>query len=386
MKILFDHQIFEAQKFGGISRYFCEVIDGLDKATNADVAVTVKYAQNEYLKSIRFGSQLKSDPGSYDSFMVGREFRGKWNLYAARNKLFKPIDAAAENKEASIKALRRQDFDIFHPTYYDDYFLPYLGDKKFVLTVYDMIHELYPEYFNLADRTAQRKRSLAEKADRIIAISECTKKDLVAICGIAPEKIEVIHLASSLDTHPDPVRVPELPERYVLFVGSRTAYKNFFFFINGMRFLLAADPTLHIVCTGGTFNRHEAAFLEIHGLTQRVHHHSASDAVLKMLYQQAQAFVFPSLYEGFGLPVLEAFGNGCPAVLASAGSLPEIGGDGALYFEPKDAKSLHKAMSTALYDAQHRGELVARGKARLARFSWQKAVHETDALYRTLID
>jgi len=385
MKILFDHQIFEAQKFGGISRYFCEVMRRLDETEDVEVDVAVKYAQNAYIRDTRFGASVQADPGSYESFMRGREFRGKWNLYAARNKVFKPIDAVAANKQAAIQALQRQDFDIFHPTYYDDYFLPYLGAKKFVLTVYDMIHELYPEYFNLADRTSEKKRKLAERAHRIIAISECTKKDLIDFCGVPPEKIEVIHLATSLDAQPAPARAPKLPERYVLFVGARTVYKNFFFFVNGMRQLLAADPTLHIVCTGSAFTKNELVFLDIHGLAQRVHHHSASDAELKMLYQQAQVFVFPSLYEGFGLPVLEAFGNGCPTVLGNVGSLPEIGGDGALYFEPKDAKSLHASMSAALYNAPLRAELVERGKARLALFSWDRTSRETGALYRALL-
>jgi glycosyltransferase involved in cell wall biosynthesis len=171
----------------------------------------------------------------------------------------------------------------------------------------------------------------------------------------------------------------------VLFVGARNVYKNFFFFANAMRPLLAADPALHIVCTGSGFNRHEQAFFEIHGLTQRVHHHAASDAELKMLYQQAQVFVFPSQYEGFGLPVLEAFGNGCPTVLGNAGSLPEIGGDGALYFETKDARSLQTAMSEALYNAPRRAELIERGKARLALFSWDRTCRETEALYRALV-
>ena len=385
MKILFDHQIFEAQKFGGISRYFCEVINGLERsAQGVDVDVAVTYTQNEYIKDTRFGKQVQADPGSYENFMPGREFRGKWNVYAARNKLLKPVDATAANKAASIQALQRQDFDIFHPTYYDDYFLPYLGNKKFVLTVYDMIHELYPEYFNLADRTAERKRRLAERADRIIAISDCTKKDLVEFCGVPAEKIDVIHLASSLDTQPAPPRAPRLPERYVLFVGARNVYKNFFFFANGMRTLLEADPTLSIVCTGSAFNRHELAFFEIHGLKDRVFHHSASDAELKMLYQQALVFVFPSQYEGFGLPVLEAFGNGCPTVLGNAGSLPEIGGDGALYFETKDARSLHVAMTEALYNVPRRAELVERGKARLGLFSWERTCRETEVLYRAL--
>ncbi|SDO21410.1 Glycosyltransferase involved in cell wall bisynthesis [Rhodoferax sp. OV413] len=385
MKILYDHQAFEMQKFGGISRYFCELITQLDNTPTASVEVAIQYSHNEYLKSTRFGLKTQENPDSYENFMRGHDFRGKWNLYAARNKLRKPIDAEAINKQVAIAALQRQDFDVFHPTYYDDYFLPYIGNKPFVLTVYDMIHEIYPEYFNLADRTSDRKRRLAQKAHKILAISECTKKDLVQFFGISAEKVEVVHLASSMGTtNTPPTRSSELPARYVLFVGSRTVYKNFFFLINSIRTLLAADPELHIVCTGTGFNKNERVFFEIHGLADRVHHRSANDAELQALYQQAQVFVFPSLYEGFGLPVLEAFSCACPTVLGNSGSLPEIGGDGALYFEPKDAQSLRLAMSQALYDQALRSDLVARGQRRLALFTWEKTCRGTEIAYREL--
>ena len=386
MKILYDHQAFGMEKFGGISRYFCGLITRLDGSPTASVEVAIQYSQNEYLKNTRFGLKAQENPDSYENFMGGREFRGKWHLYAARNKLRKPINAEAVNQQVSIAALQRQDFDVFHPTYYDDYFLPHIGNKPFVLTVYDMIHEIYPEYFNLADRTSDRKRRLAQKAHQILAISECTKKDLVQFFGIPAEKVEVVHLASSIGaTVTSPARPPTLPARYVLFVGSRMVYKNFFFFINSMCGLLAADPGLHIVCTGAEFNKNERVFFEIHGLTDRVHHRAANDAELQTLYQQAQVFVFPSLYEGFGLPVLEAFSNACPVVLGNAGSLPEIGGDAAVYFEPKDAQSVQTAMAEALYNQPLRAELVARGQQRLAQFSWDTTCRATERVYRDLL-
>lgn len=389
MKILYDHQAFEMQKFGGISRYFSELISQLDGSPTATVEVAIQYSHNEYLKNTRFGLKTQENPDSYEKFMEGREFRGKWNLYAVKKKFSKPIIAEAVNKEVAIAALQRQDFDVFHPTYYDDYFLPYIGNKPFVLTVYDMIHEIYPEYFNLTDRTSDRKRRLAQKAHKILAISECTKKDLVQFFGLPAEKIEVVHLASSMRpmaTQPLRLSTPsELPMRYVLFVGSRTVYKNFFFFINSMRALLEADLGLHIVCTGAAFSKNERVFFEIHGLSDRVHYRAANDAELQTLYQQAQVFVFPSLYEGFGLPVLEAFSCDCPVVLGNAGSLPEIGGDGALYFEPKDMQSLQAAMSQALYDQSLCAELVLRGQRRLALFGWRRTCRGTEAVYRDLM-
>ena len=362
MKILYDHQVFEVQKIGGISRYFCEIIESLGKTGAVKVDLALKYSENEYLKNSGFSKEIESNPGNYENFLGGREFKGKWSLYELRNKLRSPIDLNAVNKRMSIAALQRQDFDIFHPTYYDDYFLPYIGAKPFVLTVYDMIHEIYPEYFNLADLTSERKRKLAQKATKVIAISERTKKDLVQFCDIPAEKVEVVHLANSMNSHFDAkISLLALPARYVLFVGSRSVYKNFYFFINGIRAILATDPTLHVVCTGSSFNKNERVFFDQHGLTGRIHCYAASDAELEVLYKQAIVFIFPSLYEGFGLPVLEAFGSSCPVVLSNTGSLPEVGGDGAIYFEPKDAHSLQTAISAVLYSGKTRADLIESG-------------------------
>lgn len=387
MKILYDHQAFETQKVGGISRYFCEIMERLRSTGNVHVELALKYSANEYLKHSGFSLQAAANPHGYENFLGGREFRGKWTLYKWRNRLHKPIDPALENKRLSIAALRRQDFDVFHPTYYDDYFLPYIGNKPFVLTVHDMIHEIYPEYFNLGDQTSRRKRNLSLKAAKIIAISECTKKDLIDFFDIPPEKIQVIHHGNSIDSSAASLEphVP-LPDRYLLFVGSRSIYKNFYFFVNSAVSLMAADPTLHIVCAGSAFDKRERTFFELRGIDERMHSHSINDAGLRVLYSQALAFVFPSLYEGFGLPVLEAFSSGCPVVLANAGSLPEVGGDAAVYFEPKSPRSMRAAISEVLYSKERRLNLIERGRSRLGRFSWEQTSRETASLYLGLSD
>ncbi len=386
MKILYDHQVFEMQKIGGISRYFCEIIGGLGKTGIIEGDLALKYSENEYLKNSGFSEQIEANPDNYENFLGGREFQGKWSLHKLRNKLRRPIDSNVVNKHMSIAALKRQDFDVFHPTYYDDYFLPYIGTKPFVLTVYDMIHEIYPEYFNLADLTSERKRKLAQKATKVIAISERTKTDLVQFCDIPAEKVEVVHLASSMISHLDSrMSLMALPTRYVLFVGSRSVYKNFFFFLNGIRSIFATDPTLHVVCTGSSFNKNERAFFDQHGLTGRIHCYAASDAELEALYKHAIVFIFPSLYEGFGLPVLEAFGCSCPVVLSNAGSFPEVGGDGALYFEAKDAHSLQAAISAVLYSEKTRAELIDSGHRRLRQFSWDKTRSATESVYREVV-
>lgn len=383
MKILYDHQILAAQKVGGISRYFCEIISGLHEIEDLTFDLALKYSNNEYINPDILPRNIEKNRSAYEDYFHGLDFKGKWALYKIWRNIRKPLDLDDANKRLSIEALQAQDFDIFHPTYYDDYFLPYLGAKPFVLTVYDMIHELYPEYFSLSDQTSIRKRKLAEKSNKIIAISEHTKRDLIQIFDIPSEKIQVIHLASSIESSlQSDIKTLALPEKYLLFVGTRTGYKNFYFLVNGLRSILENDQSLHIVCAGSSFNKNELAFFEQQGILDRVHSYQVNDEELKEIYKCALVFIFPSLYEGFGLPVLEAFACGCPTVLSNVSSLPEIGGDAALYFEPKDMKSMQNVVSQVLYDDQLRADLIRRGSKQAQNFSWKRTNYETVAVYR----
>lgn len=387
MKILYDHQAFEMQKIGGISRYFREILGGVGKLDEVAVELAIKYSDNEYLKKSEFSAKIECKPDTYESFCGGREFKGKWTLFNLRNKVFNFVESESINKELSIKALQAQDFDVFHATYYDDYFLPYLGEKPFVLTIHDMIHEIYPEYFSLGDQTARRKRALALRAERIIAISDCTKKDIVQILGLPPEKVDVVYHSNSIGCELEHRMTPlNLPSRYLLFVGSRTGYKNFYSFFNSISPLLRKDETLHLVCVGATFSNTEMTFLDHHGLSGKVHSRFVDDAELRALYAQALAFVFPSLYEGFGLPVLEAFSCGCAAILSDSSSLPEIGGNAAIYFDPKDANSICTNISKVIYSDQTRFELIELGYKRAKLFSWEKACKDTALVYRKVYE
>jgi glycosyltransferase involved in cell wall biosynthesis len=182
------------------------------------------------------------------------------------------------------------------------------------------------------DDTAAKKEIVIQNADAIIAISESTKKDIINIYDVDSSVIDVIHLASSLDS----VELSKglaLPARYIVFVGNRSVYKNFNFFIRSVSLLLLNNRDLHIVCAGGTtFDRGELDLLKGLGIFGQVHHYPINDSILRTIYSRAELFVFPSLYEGFGIPMLEAFGVGCPVAASRSSSLPEVGGDAARYF------------------------------------------------------
>jgi len=147
--------------------------------------------------------------------------------------------------------------------------------------------------------------------------------------------------------------------------------------------VLAADRSLSIVCVGGgAFSSDEVALIERAGLAGQVSQHSVAEDQLAACYANAAAFVFPSRYEGFGIPILEAFGCGCPALVADASCFPEIAGDAALYFHPDDRDSLRGALEKVLGDPALAASLRAKGRARAAQFTWKSTADQTYAAYR----
>ena len=157
-----------------------------------------------------------------------------------------------------------------------------------------------------------------------------------------------------------------LPEKYLLFVGDRSLYKNFYLFAEAVAPLVKTDPGLRLVCVGGRpFSGQENAFFRYHGLDGKVDYQQVNDTTLAGLYRGAIAFVYPSLYEGFGIPVLEAFSCDCPAILSNTSSLPEVGGDAAAYFDPKDASSIRETVCRVVCDRGLREKMIARGRERL---------------------
>lgn len=369
MKILYDHQIFVFQDYGGISRYFYELTNVFHKQKDIYFDLPLLYSNNQYVKKANF---LKCKP-----FLEAKNFRGKiWLLHFIHKHLEK-------------KFLCKKGFDIFHPTYYDPYFLKYIGDKPFVLTIYDMVYELFPQIFSPRDKTSVHKKLLASKATKIIAISENTKNDIIKLFGIKEDKIEVIYLGNSLCVDAmkeETATSSELPQRYLLFVGNRRVYKNFDTFLESISPLLKDDKNLYLICAGGgKFTPSEIANLEKSGVIQKVTQCSFDDNILAQLYKNALAFIFPSLYEGFGIPILEAFSRGCPVITSNISSLPEVAGDAAEYFDPTDKISIFSTVKKVIDDHDLRCKLKYKGYERLKNFSWEKTANQTKMLYKSML-
>lgn len=366
MKILYDHQIFTLQKYGGISRYFYELNNGFYVMKDVNCEIPLLVSNNHYISDKKFVK--------YIDFLPNKQFKGK-------GKVFNLI-----NQANSILKLRKQNFDVFHPTYYDPYFLKYLGEKPFVLTVYDMIHEKFSEMFSSTDNISKQKRLLVEKATKIIAISESTKKDLIELFGTDSSKIEVVYLGNSMFPSPNVQINFKLPNKYILFVGSRDGYKNFERFIKSVASVLNQNRELFVVCTGGgKFTSSEMQLLLDLDVLGQVIQYNLDDESLAYVYKNAELFVFPSLYEGFGIPVLESFACGCPLLCSNVSSLPEIAGDGAYYFDPYSEESIKNAVLKVLDDTKLREDLILNAQERLKRFSWKQTAEQTKKIYESVL-
>jgi glycosyltransferase involved in cell wall biosynthesis len=249
-----------------------------------------------------------------------------------------------------------------------------------------MIYELFPEYFPSSKNFLDGKLRVLRQASKIIAISETTKKDLIKVYNLSADKIDVVYLASSLNSgivqHTADSSARSIPERYLLYVGNRDLYKNFLFFIEAITPLLLEDKSLSVVCAGGKdFSRAELKLFTQWGIEKQLHYCSVDDILLSSLYCHAEAFVFPSLYEGFGIPILEAFACDCPVLISNTGSLPEIAGDAAVQFDPRNRVSVHDAVKRVLSSTSLQGELREKGKKRAQLFSWERTARETKQVY-----
>ena len=366
MRVFFDHQAFTIQKFGGISRYFVELSRELSLLDEVTVNTPVLVTNNQYYRASKQGRVL--------GFFGSASFRGQWKMMTTVNNLY------------SAPMWMSGSFDVFHPTYYNPYFLRWIGQKPFVVTVYDMIHEKFAPEFSTKDKATEHKKLLVERAAKVIAISQSTKNDLVDIFGIDPSMVEVIYLANSLDGRYRCVDEPPSLKRFVLFVGTRTKYKNFRTFIKAIGPILREDKDLHVICAGGGgFSVEESQLFRALDISKQIEQQTVDDGALAELYRQSLCFVFPSLYEGFGLPVLESFACGAPLVCSNSSSLPEIAGNGALLFDPHDEHSIYEAVKRVVYDGELQELLRGEGAERLKAFSWEKAAKQTRDLYKSIL-
>jgi len=362
------HYVLDARTatphFPGISRYVTNLARSLTPLLAADERLTILYHPQHPL-ALPASPQVEFLPVAASPFGLAQQWQIPRLLHLLRA-------------------------DLYHSAYI---VMPYAPGAPTVLTVYDLIPLLFPEQSSRRARLAARwaNRLALRAARRVLAISEATRADYIRRLGVPPARIVTIPLAAELAAQgcqlSEKVGIPA-PPPYALYLGSNKPHKNLARLVEAWgiaaRHLPITDCKLLIA---GAWDarypeaRQRAAEL---GLADKVIFLGpVAEADLPTLYAGAMLFVFPSLYEGFGLPVLEAMACGTPVICSNVSSLPEVAGDAAIQVDPLDVDALATAIGRVLGDAALRDEMRQRGSAQAARFSWAQTAQQTLAVYRS---
>lgn len=366
LSILYTHQIFSQQKYGGISRYFYEIANRIARTDDNEVEIIAPLYVNAY-----FDDNNKIQPNGIKIPIVPRTRR---------------IVRTVNNAVYQLLVKRRKDIDIFHETYYSMVDCCPSSAKR-IITVHDMIHEKFADNFSQRDKTKEIKANAVRRADHIICVSENTRKDLIELLGVPEKKTSVVYHGYSLATNNVSIKPVEIEKPFILYVGSRCGYKNFEGFLRAYGRSSLLKNGFSIVCFGGGgFIASELSLAKsLHISQDNILHVSGTDDILTSLYASAAVFVCPSLYEGFGIPPLEAMSFGCPVVSANVSSLPEVVGDAGELFDPADEAEMRAAIERVVFTPERVQLLVDRGYERIKQFSWEKCARDTLNIYKKLL-
>jgi glycosyltransferase involved in cell wall biosynthesis len=367
MRIAFDYQAFCMQSYGGSSRYFTRLAQEL-QFLRQEVQVFAPLHRNAYLslmqESMVNGRYIQRYPPKSTKFYLA------YNFLRSNNKI---------NKWSP---------DIVHRTYYSNQTKIFKNFKS-IITVHDMIHELYPNQFSIWDSTLRTKKKAIERADHVICVSENTKRDLMFFYSVPEQKISVVHHGFDKIQPESTGREPSrnIGQPFLLYVGHRGGYKNF----SGLLRAVASSQRLikdfGILAFGGNpFSSDERALISALGFSDhQVFQYSGSDSNLQYCYQTATAFVYPSMYEGFGIPPLESMSQGCPVISSDTSSMPEVIGNAAQFFNPNSIEEMKDAIERVVYSGDVTEALKIAGRNRLSRFSWEKCAKDTLKIYQELM-
>ncbi|MFB9863629.1 glycosyltransferase family 4 protein [Rufibacter immobilis] len=366
MKILVDPEIFFYGRCGMV-RYYSRLCEELEKRGH-----TID------LPLVRSNSDFIS---------------GKWQRLTALSRL--PLGRKVLNKvdvlskRQYFQRVRGGQYDVVLITspVFEDEFLKFLPTgKPFVMVVHDTMRcVLGPDgLFDPAGSNADRLAYLIRRAAKAICISNATQRDVLQLSLVPEGQTTVIHTGNLLNVSEVSTASLKLPERYLAFVGDRTGRKNFRFFILSVAEWMRAQKDLFLVCTGKS-NVWEADLLHTLGLKDRVLFVDAPDAVLVDLYKNALALVYPSLYEGFGLPALEAMAVGCPVITSACGALQEVGGEAVQYVDPSDRGSILAGVRAVAENKPYREQLRQKGFSQASRFTLAAMVTAFEETFQEVI-
>ena len=328
----------------------------------------------------------------YSVFLSERDFVDeRLCLHYTRWPTHRPLVRILWEQLVQPIALHQTGVDLLHAMAFAG---PLVTPCPFVVTIYDLSFLHYPQAFRPWNRwylSAITGHS-ARRARRVITISESTKRDVTTKLGVSPDRVDVAYCGVDEVFHPLPVdqvtefrRERALPDRFILFLGTLEPRKNIRMLIRAYGRWRKAEPGIpQLVIAGGKGWYYDQIFAEVEslGLTgEIVFPGYVVQQELPLWYNAADLFVYPSRFEGFGLPVLEAMACGTPVVTTNVASLPEVAGDAALLVSPDDESQLVEAMRRALVDQTLRLEMVTRGQAHAATFTWERTARQTLHVY-----
>lgn len=365
MKVAFDYKIFAGQEYGGISRYFVKLAESL-LPLNPDLAIFAPQYKNKYLADL---------PAEKVSGRPAGAFALKHDSVLD---LYRKITSAA--------AMKFWQPAVVHETYYSDFNIAPAACPK-VVTVHDMIYEKYPQQFTRdLPFIATRKKAIL-RADHIICVSEHTRQDLIQLFQLDPAKTSVVyHGTDRLPVMDHGVPADIVGSPYLLYVGQRSGYKNFNGFLQAVAGSTALRQDFKIVVFGGPlWNAEETLLISQLGFHPgRIIQMGGADSVLHSLYCHASAFVYPSFYEGFGFPPLEAMARNCPVVASHSSCLPEVLGPAAAYFPPEDPLAMAAAIESVVYCDETMALLRSHGQQQIKKYSWEQCAAQTLSVYQKM--
>jgi glycosyltransferase involved in cell wall biosynthesis len=365
------------QTSGGVSRYFSSLIKEFleDPGLNIDPGLLFRATVNRHLADLDIAGVRKL-PFS--------------NVYAMAAKIARhqPSDTLHEIVFSMLGGgSMHSKCDVVHLTHFDPRERDVQSGARVAITVHDMISEMRPSDWH-GRNPHPRKRELALSADLVFCVSRTTANLLNEVYGEIPGMVVIAH--HGVDGAIFRQRVTPQPNvlgrPYVLYVGSRSRYKNFGVLLEALSILRKGGHDLGLVLAGGGVLRAAERRRIVSVLSSREFLHCfPSDLQLASLYNGASAFCFPSLQEGFGLPILEAMACGCPAVISDIPVFHEVGGDAAEYFEPCVAESLAHKISIVLEDSERRKRLQVNGLQRAGIFTWHNTAELVCQAYKSVI-
>ena len=358
MQVILHNSQFFHQRYGGVTRYSINLIEKMiNNKLNFQICAPIY--KNKYIKKIE------------KKYIFGFHFSKYPNIFILRYL----------NKILVNYYLKGKDKELIHFMYDPEHSQKNISQKK-IITIHDTIHERYERSYN--NNFYSRRKEILKQMDKIICVSNNTKKDLIEYYDIENSKISVIyngadHLNTLLLKDGEDIKNSK---PYILYVGSRGKYKNFRLFIESYKKSKKIFNNFNVICFGGgSFSKDEIDFFKRLNVLKNVSLVLGDDLMLKSYYKNASLFIYPSLYEGFGISILEAMNLGCPTLVSNIPVFREILENKTSFFDPKSHEDLIFSMEKILFDNENKINLISIGNKIAKKYTWSKCYDETINLY-----